>query len=409
MLKILFIHPSFPGQFLYLAEYLAKNPENQILFLSGENLSGGTIAGVQLVLYKKPEEKATALAKQTGPCETMMSSMLEGIQIVRALQSIRNQTGFVPDVIVGHTGWGSLLYVKDIYPHVPVLGYFEWFYHAEGGDTYYWPDEIPSLDARIGIRTKDAPHLLALAALDAGYTPTQWQYDQFPAEYQPKLTVCHDGIPTDFCSPLPKRPGLVLEDAHLSLPEGTEILTYVSRGFEVFRGFPYFMDAVRLLLERRPQLHVVIVGADRVCYGAPLKDTTYLTEEKKKGIDETRVHFVGHRVREDYQKILRASSCHVYLTRPFILSWSMLEAMSFGCPLVASQTPPCEEIVEDGVNGMLADFRSPHHIARKIEELLDDRTLAHRLGQAARETILERYELSKCLRRQEDMIYRLLK
>lgn len=408
-MNILFIHPNFPGQFLYLAEYLAKNPENKVMFLAAENASGGSLPGVQLVLYAKPAEEAEKLADKTGPCQTMMKSMLTGLQVVKALQSIRKQTGFVPDVIVGHTGWGSLLYVKDLYPDVPVLGYVEWFYHAVGGDSYYWPDEVPSLDAKVAIRTKDASHLLSLESIDAAYTPTHWQHSQFPARYQEKIEVCHDGIHTAFCSPLPKRPGLVLEDAKLSLPEGSEILTYVSRGFEAFRGFPYFMDAVRLLLKRRPQLHVVIVGTDRICYGAQLKDTSYLKEERKKGIDETRVHFVGHRSRPDYQKILRASSCHVYLTRPFILSWSMLEAMSFGCPLVASKTPPCEEVVEDGVNGLLAEFRSPHHIARRVEELLDDRALAERLGRAARETVLERYELTKCLHRQEDMIYRLLK
>lgn len=408
-MNILFIHPNFPGQFLYLAEYLAKNPENRVFFLSEENVSGATLPGVQLVLYKPAAQEAKDLAEKTGPCKTMMHSMLTGLQVVKALQQIEKQAHFIPDVIVGHTGWGSLLYVKDLYPNVPVLGYVEWFYRAIGGDSYYWPDEIPSLDAKVAIRTKDASHLLSLASIDAAYTPTHWQHSQFPAIYQPKIEVCHDGIHTEFCSPLPKRPGLVLEDAKIDLPEGSEILTYVSRGFEVFRGFPYFMDAVRLLLERRPKLHVIVVGTDRVCYGAQLKDTSYLKEERKKGIDETRVHFVGHRNRGDYQKILRASSCHVYLTRPFILSWSMLEAMSFGCPLVASKTPPCEEVVEDGVNGLLAEFRSPHHIARRIEEILDDRDLAARLGKAARETILERYELTRCLHRQEDMIYRLVK
>ena len=171
-MNILFIHPNFPGQFLYLAEYLAKNPENRVFFLSEENVSGAALRGVQLVLYKPAAQEAKDLAEKTGPCKTMMHSMLTGLQVVKALQQIEKQAHFIPDVIVGHTGWGSLLYVKDLYPNVPVLGYVEWFYRAIGGDSYYWPDEIPSLDAKVAIRTKDASHLLSLASIDAAYTPT---------------------------------------------------------------------------------------------------------------------------------------------------------------------------------------------------------------------------------------------
>ena len=170
------------------------------------------------------------------------------------------------------------------------------------------------------------------------------------------------------------------------------------------------MDALRLVLERRPNAHAILVGKDRICYGAQLKDTTYQKlEEEKGGYDASRVHFVGLRNRGDYRKILRASSCHVYLTRPFVLSWSFLEAMSFGCPIVGSKTPPVEEVMEDNVNGLLAEFRSPYHIARRMEEILDDKELAARLGKKARETIMDRFELNKCMRKQEDLMYSLVR
>ena len=400
------MHPSFPGQFLYLAQYLGRNPENKVVFLAKDNAIQTQLAGVTLALYKAPRAVRKDCHPYLRPAE---EAILEGQQVARALDSLRKK-GFVPDVILGHTGWGSLLYVKDIYPEVPVLGYFEWYYHSLHSDSYWWPDEKPAIDDMLRIRTKNAHHLLSLEACDAGYTPTKWQYEQFPAIWQSKLDVVHDGIDTEFCQPAVKRPGLVLEDAKLNLPEGTEIITYVSRGFEVFRGFPYFMDAIRIVLKHRPKCHVVIVGSDKVCYGPQLKDTSYQKEEEKKGgYDAERVHFVGMRNRGDYRKILQASSVHIYLTRPFILSWSMLEAMSFGCPMVASKTPPVEEVMVDGENGLLAEFRSPHHIARRVEELLDDRELAARLGKAARETILARYELNHCLHEQEDMLYRLVK
>ncbi|MBR6013096.1 MAG: glycosyltransferase [Selenomonadaceae bacterium] len=416
-MNIFILHPSFPAQYLNLAPYLGRNPENKVTYLSKENSINAQLRNVTLALYKKPDEKAEKWIETCGPLRPAAEAVIEGQAAVRAMEWLAKEQGVKPDIIIAHTGWGSTLYCKDLYPNVPIIGYFEWFYHAENSDSFWWPDEIPQMSNKISIRTRNAHHLMNLDLCDAGITPTQWQYQQFPEEYKPKLHVIHEGIDTKFCSPDPsgKRPGLVLDDVKLNLPEGTEILTYVARGFEIYRGFPYFMDAVRILLQRRPNLHVVVVGKDRICYGAHLKDaqnkeTTYLKEEQKKGgFDTNRVHFVGLRNRGDYQKILRASSCHVYLTRPFVLSWSCLEAMSFACPMVASKTPPVQEVIEDNVNGLLAEFRSPYHIARRVEELLDDRELAKKLGERARETIQERFELMKCMRAQEDLMYSLVR
>lgn len=417
-MNILIIHPSFAGQFLYLASYLGQNKENRVVFLAKTNSMGVQLAGVQLALYKAP--RAVDKEHAHHYLITTEEAILEGQQTVRALDGLRRQ-GFVPDVIIGHSGWGSLMYCKDVYPEVPVLGYFEWYYLSEHSDSYWWPDEKPEIDAKLAIRTKNMHHLLSLETCDLRMTPTEWQRSRFPAIWQPHIRVQHDGTDTAFCCPpVGERPGLDLEytaicgkekgqKQKLHLPRGTEIVTYVSRGFEAMRGFPQFMDAVRILLKARPKLHVVCVGSDRVCYGSELKGTTFLAQEEEKGYDHKRVHFVGSLNRGDYKKVMQASSCHVYLTRPFILSWSMLEAMSFGLPLVASKTPPCEEYVVDGENGLLAEFRSPHHIARRVEELLDDRALAERLGKAARETVLERCELTRCVHREEDMIYSLVK
>ena len=412
MFNIFFMHSSFPAQYLNLAPYLAQNPENNVFFLAKENSINTQLRGVTLALYGQPNEKQTEWIENSGPLRPAAEAVVDGQAVVRAMEWLAKEKQVKPDVIIAHTGWGSTLYCKDLYPNVPIIGYFEWFYRAENSDSYWWPDEIPQMGNKISIRTRNAHHLMNLDLCDTGVTPTKWQYDQFPKEDKPKLNIIHEGIDTRFCSPHPsgQRPGLILEDVNLNLPEGTEILTYVARGFEMYRGFPYFMDALRIVLKRRPNLHVVIVGKDRICYGAQLQDTTYLKEEQKKGgYDTERVHFVGLRNRGDYQKILRASSCHVYLTRPFVLSWSFLEAMSFGCPIVGSKTPPVEEVMEDNVNGLLAEFRSPYHIARKIEELLDDPERAKKLGARARETIQERFELLKCMRAQEDLMYSLIR
>ena len=408
-MNILIIHPTFPGQYFYLSTYLAKNPENKVVFLAKENSINAMLAGVDLALYEAPNPVAPETHRYL---KVATEAVLTGQQTVRALESLRRK-GFVPDVVIGHAGWGSHLYIKDIYPDVPVMSYFEWYYHAKPSESYWWPDEEPPIDVAMSIRTKNMHHLLSLERCDMGITPTNWQLSQFPEVYRPRIKVQHEGIDTVFCRPLEQeeKPGLCLPEQQLDLPPGTEIITYVSRGFEPIRGFPEFMDAIRLVLAARPKCHVVIAGRDRVCYGSKLPEgqSYKQMEEEKGGYDPARVHFVGLLNRGDYRRMMQASSCHVYLTRPFILSWSMLEAMSFGCPLVASKTPPCQEMVEDGVNGLLAEFRSPHHIARRIQELLDDRQLAERLGRQAREFVLERFELNKALRGYEDLMYSLVK
>lgn len=408
-MNILIIHPSFPGQYFYLCSYLAQDKNNRVVFLAKENAIKSNLPGVELALYKPPHD----IPEDTHHyLHYAAKAVLEGQQTVRALHSLKLK-GFIPDVIVGHAGWGSLMYTKDIFPDVPVLSYFEWYYHALNSDSYYWPGEVPEIDTMLSIRTKNMHHLLSMDSCDIGITPTHWQYEQFPTYFQPRLKIQHEGTDTQFCCPPPegKKPALKLEEAKFSLPEGTEFVSYVSRGFEPVRGFDKFMDAVRILLERRPKCHVVLAGSDRVCYGGKLADGRSFkeVEEEKGGYDKSRVHFVGSLNRRDYKNMLQASSCHVYLTRPFILSWSMLEAMSFGLPLVGSATPPVMEVVEDGVNGLLAEFRSPMHIANRIDEILDDKELAARLGKAARETILEKFELNKCLHGYENLIYSALR
>ncbi|MDD6698558.1 MAG: glycosyltransferase [Veillonellaceae bacterium] len=410
-MNILFLHPNFPGQFLHLSRYFARMVETKVMFLTKET-NGNRLQGVNVALYKAGAEPP----KDTHPfLKPAVESVNEGVAVMRALISLRDEHHFVPDVIIGHTGWGSTLYCKDVYPDVPLLGYFEWYYLAKGSDVVYFPGEKADVESMMRIRTRNAHHLLNLAACDVRFTPTQWQKSQFPPEYQQGMKVIHEGIDTEFCRP--KRDvKLVLEKTEkreaLDLSDCKEIVTYVSRGFEPYRGYPQFMQAISFLLKRRPKMHVVLVGMDRTCYGVEPSDGSkswvkYVDDRLK--YDKKRVHFVGHLDRLSYQKVMQASTVHVYLTRPFILSWSCLEAMSFGCALVGSKTPPVEEVVEDGKNGLLANFRSANHIAQRIEELLDDPELRKRLGQAARETILERYDMRDCVRQQADMIFGAMK
>ena len=407
-INILFIHPNFPAQFWHLSQALAQMG-NRVMYLTKQT-NGNKIAGVQVALYKAKREPSKTQHPWLKPVE---EAIIDGESVASALVQLRDKIHFTPDVIVAHTGWGSTLFCKDVYPKVPVVGYFEWYYNAYGGDAAFFPNESVSLDDAMRIRTRNTFHLLNLASCDVRFTPTQWQRHQFPEKWQEDMKVIHEGVDTEFCRPHPGRK-LVLpargDRPALDLSKCEEIVTYVSRGLEPYRGCPQFISAVSLLLKRRPKLHVVIVGADKSCYGTPpAKDKTWrqAMDEKVK-YDKKRVHFVGHLLRPEYQTVLQASTVHVYFTRPFILSWSCLEAMSFGCALVGSKTPPVEEVVEDGKNGLLANFRSPQHLAMRVEELLDNPELRKRLGKAARETVLERYDARECVKKQIDMIFEAL-
>ncbi|MBQ9406340.1 MAG: glycosyltransferase [Desulfovibrio sp.] len=407
-MNILFLHPNFPGQFLQLARYLGGLGRHNVMYLSKES-NGSQLPGVQVAMHKKPREATKGIHPYMKLAE---EAVLEGQQVVMGIDALRRQTGFVPDVVMGHTGWGSTLYVKDILPQVPLIGYFEWFYNSSGGDVGYWPDEPVSADDKCRIRTTNLHHMLNLEACDVRYAPTEWQRSQFPAVYRDSMKVIHEGVETDYYKP---REGVKFvldnENVKLDLSDCEELVTYLSRGMEPYRGFPQFMDAIRILLKERPKCHVVLAGSDRACYGPQYSEekTWKQVEIEKGGYDESRVHFVGHLSREEYLMLLQASDVHVYLSRPFILSWSCLEALGAACCLVASDTPGVTEAVEDNVNGLLVNFRRPEHIAMRIGEALDDPELRVRLGKRARESILERYDLKDCIKKQLNMIYGAMK
>ena len=244
-------------------------------------------------------------------------------------------------------------------------------------------------------------HLLTeLYSCDRGIVPTKWQYQQIPDEFHSKLSVIHDGIDTRFFKPDHKA------KINLPIPADAEIVTYTTRGLEEYRGFPQFMEAVAILLKKRPNCHFVIAGDDFVHYGAKLPDGQNFRElmVKKLDIDLSRVHFTGFLPYAEYLKILQASWAHIYLTFPFVLSWSMLEAMSTECLLIASNTPPVLEMVEDNKNGFLVDFFSPQELADRIEDVLNNRKKLGHIRKAARKTIVKNYELRNCLAKQLDFL-----
>lgn len=391
-MKILFLHSNFPAQFRHLAVNLAKNADNRIVF--GTTRKEGQIPGVYKLIYTPSREPKRETHHYIKPLE---SAVLHGQAVYRELNKLKKD-GFYPEIVYGHSGWGPTMFIKDVFPRSKLLCYFEWFYNADGSDVGFDPSEPLTPDDKLRIRIKNAPILTDLYSCDAGLCPTFWQKNQFPQEYHNKLKVLHDGIDTDYFSPR-KDEKLILPSIGLNLSEAKEIVTYVSRGMEPYRGFPQFMETVSLLQQRRKNCHVVVVGEDRVAYGRRLPDGKSYKQLMldKFDFDLSRLHFTGRLPYPQYLQVLRASSAHVYLTRPFVLSWSMLEAMSTGCLLVASDTPPVREVIEDGVNGILVDFFSPQDIMGKLEKALDNPDRVEKLKTNARRTILEKYGLSDLL------------
>lgn len=391
-MRILFLHNNFPAQFRHVAQVLAQDSSNQVVF--GTMRSEGQMPGVAKIIYGLSREPHPQTHHYVRPLE---SAVLHGQAVYRMAQKLREQ-GFEPGVVYAHSGWGPSLFIKDIFPRSRLLCYFEWFYHARGSDADFDPSEPLMADDETRIRVKNAPILLDLYGCDRGLSPTFWQRSQFPPEYHPKIQVLHDGVDTAYFAPEPGAK-LVLPDRNLDLSEASEIITYVARGMEPYRGFPQFMKMVEILQQRRSRVHVVVVGEDRVAYGRSLPNgQTYKQQMLETlSLDLSRLHFTGSLPYSQYRQVLQASSVHVYLTRPFVLSWSMLEAMATGCLVVGSATRPVMEVIEDGYNGLLADFFQPAQVADRVEAVLDHPDRMAMLRQRARETIVERYDLSRLL------------
>jgi glycosyltransferase involved in cell wall biosynthesis len=391
-MKILFLHPNFPAQFRHVAAALAEEPNNEVLFGTKFENPEWQIPGVRKVLFKPSRE---ARPETHHYVRFLENGVLHGQAVFRIAEQLKSE-GFVPDIVYGHSGWGPTLFIKDAFPKAKLMCYFEWFYHSIGSDADFDPADPLSIDDMARIRIKNTPILVDLYSCDWGISPTYWQRSQFPKEFHSKISVLHDGVDTEYFKP---NPGAKLILPNVDLSEIDEIVTYVARGMEPYRGFPEFIESIAYLQERRPNCHVVIVGSDRVCYGKALPDgETYKNYMLKKvPLDLSRVHFVGSLPYGLYLKVIQASQVHVYLTRPFVLSWSMIESMSTGCLVLGSDTAPVKEVIQDGENGLLADFFSPKQIADRISEVLDHPTRMAQLRQKARETALERYSLEKLL------------
>jgi glycosyltransferase involved in cell wall biosynthesis len=398
-MRILLIHRMFPGQFRYLAAALAQDPRNEVVFLT--SAAAGDIPGVKKVIYQPHRNAHPATHTYL---KSMENTVLHGQAACKAALQLKN-SGFVPDVIYGHSGWGPTLFMADVFPRTPIVCLFEWFYHAHGSSFDFDPAFPITADNEAEIRVKNAGILPDLVQCVKGISPTAWQHRQIPQEFHAKIAIIHEGIHTGFFQPNPGAK-LVLSQLSLDLSPVKEIVTYVATGMEPLRGFPQFMAAVSEIQRRRPECHIVVVGEDRTEYSNRLPGgKTYRQDALEKySYDMSRLHFTGRLSVPDYLTVLHASSVHVYLTYPFILSWSLLEAMACGCLIVGSDTSPVREVIENNVNGLLVDFFSPSAIADRVVEALEDHERMSIIKTQARNTILAKYDLKLLLSRQINLL-----
>jgi glycosyltransferase involved in cell wall biosynthesis len=419
-MRLLFVHQAFPSQFCHLAPYFAALPGNEVLAVGEKATMLGMVGassteapalrpakGVKLLGYDVPTLGAEKLS---GPDATLQRAIQRGLAVAAGAKHLRS-SGFRPDVIVAHPGWGEAMFLKDVFPDAKILLYCEAYFRSRGADVGFDPEFPVGDEVMLGYRMTNAPWPISLDASDWGIAPTSWQRQLFPKEYASRISVIHDGIDTDAIAPNP-RAEFQVPGTQLVLKHGEEVVTYVARSLEPHRGFHMFMRAIPEIQRRRPGARIVIVGGDRTSYSwqLPAGDTyrMRMLRELEGRLDLSRIHFCGWIPHADYISILQISSVHVYLTYPFVLSWSLLDAMAAGCLVIGSDTAPVREVVTDGHNGLLVDFFSPDKIAAQVDDALRRPAAMSAIRDRARRTIIERFDLARiCLPAQARLIERL--
>lgn len=393
--RILMLHPGGAGQFLHLAPHLAARG-HAVVFLT--RAAEVRLPGVRVRRYALDDGRVDA--GRAGTSWTARA-VRAGQAALRACLALARQ-GFVPDAVVAHPGWGDALFLREAFPAARIALYCEYFYRPHGADVGFADQVGTGLDAECGLRLRNASLLAALEAADVLWAPTAWQRDLHPGWLRPAITVAHEGI--DLARVRPDRAARFVLPDGATLRPGDEVLTYVARGLEPQRGFPQLMRALPALLAAHPRLQVVICGGDSCHYSrAPTGFSSWREAMAAKLGPLPRVHFVGMLERVRYLALLRVSRLHLYLSVPFVLSWSLTEAMATGCLVLASDTAPVREFISDGANGFLVEMRAPEAIAARAGALLaapDDPAIRA----AARATIAARCALPACLAAQEALI-----
>lgn len=379
-MNLLIIHQNFPGQFRHVALAAQSRPGVTVTAIGRDTALG--VSGIKLFRYRPVRKKSNCTHPYLHQYE---EAVIDGQQVLGVLKGLK-QNGYRPDVILAHPGWGETLFVKDVFPDIPLIHFCEYYYHSEGADVDFDPEFPCAPDSSSRIRPLNSMHLLNLEQCDIGIAPTHWQRSLFPPVYHSKIHVVHEGIPLQAPEPVPIA-SVKLPGGHV-LETGQSIVTYVARNLEPYRGFHSFMRSIPFILAECPDAQIVIVGGDGVSYGSLPKGFANWRSKllAELDIDLSKVHFTGKLPYETYRAVLQVSEVHVYLTYPFVMSWSLLEAMASECVVIGSDTAPVREVIVDGVNGLLVDFFDAEAIAGKVCRVLKNPSDFSLIGKSAKST-----------------------
>ncbi len=385
-MKFLFVHQNFPGQYLHLVRsLLADNKKrdgtHEIVFMTEPN--NNNLQGVRKVTYSRPPAPSPNIDRDARDFDLAVRrgrAAWQGAQQIKAL-------GFTPDIIIGHHGWGELLNLGDVFPNAPILGYFEFFYRVHDSDVNFDPEFPMSPDYFSAVRAKNCVNLQALALEQHGQVPTQWQYSTYPKWAQPSIRLIEEGVDLDLCKPDPAIRRKTLKVGKLTVSPRQKLITYVARNLEPYRGFHTFMRSLPKILDARPDVVVSVVGGDEVSYGAPHPSGPWrevLLAELKGKLDLSRIHFMGKVPYEDHLNLLKRSDAHVYLSYPFVASWSLREAMATGCVIVGADTKTVTEFITDRQTGLVTPTLDPKALTKNVLLALEDTKLASTMRANAR-------------------------
>lgn len=384
IVNILFIHYDLPGQFLHLIRYLSKQPGYHVYGICHKYKPSDLNLYKKLFVYEEEEFDARLTHHYVMG---LQDCVLRAQAVTKILQEC-SVNGIVFDLAVSHTGWGEALYFKDIYPNTPLIGYVEFYYYASGVDAGFDPSSSPmSKDQSLLIKTLNSHLLLGMNECDAMITPTNWQKSLFPEIWHSIINVIHEGVDVNVC--------MSDDSVFFTLPNGVtltkqdEVVTYTSRNLEPYRGFHVFLKAIEKICQQRPNCHVIITGGDEVSYSKKPPDGICYRELYLQSISipHERVHFLGKVPYSTHIQILQLSSVHVYLTYPFVLSWSFIEAMACGCVIIASNTQPVMDVLEPNINGLAVNFFDDNGIVDQVHAIFNDSQRKKYLGLAARKKI----------------------
>ena len=404
-MRFLFVHQNFPGQFLHVVRHLVKAQQHDIVFISENN--DNIINGVRKVPYAKP----LPAAAETHVAARELDGAVRRADAAGRTAANLKLLGYEPDIVIGHHGWGEMLNMRDVWPKVPMLGYLEFYYQPLGIDVGFDPEFPTGVDDFPRIRAKNAVNHIALNLDAEGQSPTEWQISTYPEWARKRINLLWEGVDLDICKPNPKVRRAPLTLGGMTIEPSDKLITYVSRDLEPYRGFPLMMRAIPHLLRARKNIKIVMIGGDGVSYGnAPAQGGTWrdlMLKEIGVGFDPSRAVFPGRVPYDVYLSVMQRSDAHIYLTYPFVASWSLREALAIGCAIVGSDSQPVREFITHGENGLLASFFDPPALAKAAVELIEDSELNRRLRQNARRYAEARLSMVDYLKNYDALIERM--